>query len=415
MSDPKHIEGLYQNAADINKQLSEQLRLFPDILKNVADIKESILKLQQKKVAEKVVEKVVENVIEKEPEFATELDRIIDEARRGMCDPVISEFSDGTEYRESIYRFFGWKVFDPVWWYYAEQIPGEPDLGHTFYAPYFFHPKSYGIQVWNAIYNLFIVVLAFTIPYDLGASVPIHWLWFASLLATIVTTIDLYLRTKTAIITFDGLVTDPATVIKRQLSAGKLIADILVGFPWILVVMFNDYHVVLVLHLVCIYRLGDERDIFIAFSGSKIGRRYGISNVFFKLMEVLGCQIICWHWATCANIQFGIRSAETGAFDIYSDHFERISSRQYDYLDLTTFQHYMNVVFIIMGNLFDVMFLTVLESYLTHMNGARRTFQERIDELHNYSDYKGFGMVFRNKLIQHYEHKYPGAQYCILN
>jgi hypothetical protein len=415
------IKELFQDASIINQSLTHQLMMFPQITKNIENIKIAILKLKEEREMlphrrEKLKDQIPSNhgsaEIDNNFQFVTELDRIIDEARRGMCDPVISEFHEPAAYRKTKHIDFGWNIFDATYWYYAKHYPGERDLGNTYHPPYFFHPKSTGVQFWNSVYNFFVVAVAFIIPYDLGAAVPEHWLWLISLLSTGVTIADLFIRSRTALETFDGLITDPAFVIGYQFSSGKLLADLFIGFPWILLLKISDFHVIMLLHLVCVLRLLDNRDILIFFSGRKIAARYGVSIVFVKLLEVYGCQLIFWHWAACANIRFGIKSKMLSPFDVYTDHFERISSRQHDYRDLTPFQNFMNVIFIIVGCIFSVMFLTILESYLTDLNGAGSNFEDRINELNHYCDYKGFGLHFREKMLHHYDHKYPGGQYC---
>jgi hypothetical protein len=415
------MEGFLKGVAAINESITRQLLLFPKITSNVEAIKTSILKLQAERQAQEAKTK---SPLSKEEEtksdesirksYGNETDRLIERARRIMTDPVIRNTKDYGEYREDSTREYGWNFLDPSWWYFPEQHPGQPHIEDSFHPPYMFHPRSYGIQFWNGIYNIFIIVVVLVVPYDLGASVPIHWLWFASLLASTATAVDIYVRARTAMDTRNGLITDPATVIKMQLSSGKLFIDFLIGFPWIIIAQFQlHFHVIMLFHMLCVFRLWDARDIFFCFSITKMARRYSISNMTVKLMQVYGLQILYWHWATCANILYGIKSNERLPFAVYSDHFERIASRQYDYQDLTVFQHYMNMIFVSIGCAFDVIFLTVLESYLTHLNGAGQNFQERIDQLHHYSDYKGFGTVFRNKMLLHYEHKYPDGQYCI--
>jgi hypothetical protein len=420
MERQKAMEGVLQGVTAINECITRQLLIFPEITANVEAFKTTLLKLQAERNPQNTETRTQ---INKEDEknsddsisklYGNETDRLIERARRLMTDPVISNLKDYGEHCEEVPREYGWNIFDPSWWYFPQQKPGQPHIDDTFHPPYMFHPKSFGVQIWNGIYNLFIIVVIFVIPYDLGASVPIHWLWFASLLATTATAVDMYLRVRTAMNTRNGMISDPATVIKMQLSSGKLLIDLFVGFPWIVVAQFNiHWHVIMVFHMLCVFRLWDSRDIFLCFSISKIAERYGIGVMTVKLIQVYGLQIVYWHWASCANIRYGIPSDQRTPFAIYTDHFERISSRQYDYHDLTVFQHYMNMIFVSIGCAFDVIFLTVLESYLTHLNGAGQNFQERIDQLHHYSNYKGFGAAFRNKLLLHYEHKYPDGQYC---
>lgn len=184
-------------------------------------------------------------------------------------------------------------IFSELNWFYKKPEKGDRPLKNTNFPPFAFHPNSCGIQMWNAIYNLWALAVLFLFPLYVGFDFVKEFFWKISLGTTIVVFIDILITLNTAIVDRDGeMITDKFILLKNYILRGKIIFDLLVGIPWVAFAKFNNF--VLLLHCLVFLKLIDSRDIHLVFSVRKISKKYGLDVILVAAIKTLFYQFCYW-------------------------------------------------------------------------------------------------------------------------
>lgn len=234
-------------------------------------------------------------------------DCLVKDADPAIKDPLVpgmlaQTFEDEKEWSAS------WNPLDPHFWYFIKPIPGQPKPKNTHTPPNCFHPESLGIQIWNAVYNIYILTLSFSLSYAIGAELSDEYLKVLSYLTTGVTIIDMFFQYQTAILNDEVFETRWQKILESRLSNGKLFLDLIIGIPWIL--LSEKSKLTCAFHLIAIVRTMDDRCIYKYLSISKIATHYGLDGSFVAVIKAFGFQFLYWSdlinlgTAQCVQISF---------------------------------------------------------------------------------------------------------------
>ncbi|KAI8893497.1 hypothetical protein BC833DRAFT_286336 [Globomyces pollinis-pini] len=346
--------------------------------------------------------------------------------------------------------------FHPQNWFRTKPQVGKvviPDINPKLRL---FHPFANGIQCWNALYNLFILISFPMIPFTVGDPDFVSLLYILSPLATLFNIINAFVCLNTAKLVDGRFITNRWTLFKNRLLNGGIFLDILTGFPWIflceylgdelLTIYYPDLHgkavtsgagntsgainyhlppvyefesnhmllkyTICFLHLLLCIRLFDSREIHEWMSIKKLQEKHQISGSLMLAFKVSIYQI--WYWNFSVSIQsliYGKPKELQYSFGVYTYYMEIIATKKLptpkgaDFKVLTVTMNSLLVTF------FVILLVTIIASWADELNRPVKTFKARVEEVNQFSNYRGFGMPFRQKLMQYYSFKYYGGVY----
>ncbi|KAI8896673.1 hypothetical protein BC833DRAFT_596600 [Globomyces pollinis-pini] len=281
-----------------------------------------------------------------------------------------------------------------------------------------FHSESFGITIVNTIHNIILLILFIEIPNSL-ATYNYQLLTFLSFTASVFTMLHTGVILCTACPNrYIDLDASCWATFRQYTKSILFVIDFLTGFPWILVqlILGGQNHYWCFLHALCIFRLFDNRKIYWWLSIKKISSKFNTDSMLVVAFKVFMCKLIYLHFAVTYHIYSENHTNSVAFGDYYLDHMTRFYiksiSKQYDkYLISREFPAWVILLNYGFMHIFQILFVTILATYLTELDRPVKLFAMRREEVHEYSIYKQQNKQTKKRIGKYYSAKFPDGRY----
>eukprot|EP00842_Homolaphlyctis_polyrhiza_P000617 jgi/Hompol1/1556/HPOL_005632-RA len=291
------------------------------------------------------------------------------------------------------------------------------------------HPHSSFSQTWASSIFLIRTIMLLVTPLSLGFTIMEPVLPIATIIFTTLSLIDTAIVAHTGTIHEHTVNMDVASIFHEYVySIFGLAFDIVTCFPWVLITDAStqaaSWKTYRLCRLICtvhafpfIKQVLSSRVSLVAEMTHQYIRKNNVPSTAVNLAQILGYMLVYWHWASCASnllkeVDIIPNSyANASFFDRYTVGFygsaaEMLAAGFGSEPPVVSADRWLRIANMIINALFSAVFIGNISSFIIGLDSSGRLFNEKLEEVNQYINYKGFGSDIKKRILEYYRFKY---------
>jgi hypothetical protein len=298
------------------------------------------------------------------------------------------------------------------------------------YAP--LHPNMPISRIWNSIFQIAFLFVAILLPLPFGFQSLRGMLPGLSIFVFLITFLDLLIKLQTGYAQFEEVEMEPAKLIRIYLRNGTFAFDFVTGFPWVFIIdaatsqslaTQDAARLFCLVHGLPFFKsLLSSRRSYVSEQITEYIRKYDINVSAVQAFKILFAIIFYWHWHSC-SANYIMRMGfvpnpypELMNFGAYTLHFwtsatEMLNAGCGAVPPIVTLDRWLKVVNMICNCTLVALFVGNISSFMIGLDSSGRQFNEQLEQVSQYINYKGLGRELKKKILDYYQLKYSKGKY----
>ena len=295
------------------------------------------------------------------------------------------------------------------------------------------HPSSLVSELWDIFIFLCRAIQFLLIPLSIGFHDAYSWLLPISIWFFIISLIDIFLTTRTGYLhDKDVLEMSAVRIWAAYKKSGKFALDLFVCFPYGLIIdavvspetnsVWRLISIINTTALIIHFFNRSRRTSTFYQEFLEFVRRSEIPAAAVTLVQIILSMIAWWHWVSCATSFFKTVGVIPDSFGgeswldrytigFYNGAAEMLAAGFGAEVPVGTTDRWIRIANMVLGALFSAAFIGNISSFIIGLDSSGRLFNEKIEEVNQYINYKGFSSVLKRRILEYYNLKYDKGKF----
>ncbi|KAI8892946.1 hypothetical protein BC833DRAFT_328145 [Globomyces pollinis-pini] len=295
-----------------------------------------------------------------------------------------------------------------------------------------FHPQSLFIQIWNSLYSIGIIIYIMLMPLGICYINFQEWSPALTVYITSLIVVKTVVTVNTGIIADQELEMDRSIVWRHLWKQTYLLKQLLIGFPYSLLIDLIAppgsmsrfvWRALSLINGLSIVQLLQSTDVsYLSEKATQIIRKREINPTMVKFVYILVAIIFYWHYFSCAitfaNVTGFIPDpiVKSNFYDHYVFNFYNSASLMFTAGfgvngPVENQDRWSKILNMIFSAFLLSLFTANITTYMIRLDSSGRQFNEKLEEVNQYIQYRGLGRGLQERIIQYYHFKYSKGKY----
>ena len=295
------------------------------------------------------------------------------------------------------------------------------------------HPFSLFMFIWSPIIQIIRLAMILLLPLCLGFEQAFDWLPTISMVFFVFSVMDIFFTSRTGIIRDKEIEMDVKRISRAYCLSTTFAFDLITSIPWCWIAdSTTTYQSVenWCLRLLSLlnalpfikhtWDLGQNSLMHRVFH--RVSIRLNLPPAGVNLIQIIVAMCAYWHWSSSSvaflkhiqvipDINPNGTWVEQYTLGFYSSAAEMLEAGFGAELPVVVFDRWFKIGNMLIGALFSATFIGNISSFIIGLDSSGRLFNEKIEEVNQFIEYKGFDDSTRKRLLDYYHFKYSRSKY----